>query len=144
MTRAPLLRLWAPRAIRLVLAGIFLYAGVVKAGASEQFAVALAPFTFLSDGAAGTLARLLPWIEVAAGFLLLLPRVHRLGSLLVLLLCAAFVTALTWALANGIVVSCGCFGGDEPPSAAAMLGAIVRDLVLAALAATTFLGAIQK
>ncbi len=125
--------LWAARISRLVLAGIFLYAGIVKASASEQFAVALAPFTILPEWSIGVFARTLPWIEVGAAILILLPRVHRIGSALILFLCLLFAGALTWALANGIIVSCGCFGGDEPPSAATMQLAILRDIALATL-----------
>jgi hypothetical protein len=36
-------------AIRLFLAGIFFYSGIVKASSSAQFAVALAPFTLIPE-----------------------------------------------------------------------------------------------
>jgi len=127
----------ASLASRLLLGGIFLYAGLIKAGASEEFAVALAPFTILPGWGAAALARFLPWVEIAAGALILTPRAHRAGSLLILTLCLLFAAALLWALANGIVVSCGCFGGDAPPSATAMLAAALRDLALATLALFT-------
>ena len=37
-------------------------------------------------------------------------------------------------MANGIVVSCSCFGEDEQPSLAKMTLSLLRDIVLAALA----------
>jgi len=126
--------LWTSRVSRLLLAAIFLYAGIVKASASEQFAVALAPFTILPEWSIGVFSQTLPWFEVGAAILILLPRVHRIGSALILFLCLLFTGALSWALANGIIVSCGCFGGDEPPSTAAMQLAILRDIALATLA----------
>lgn len=129
--------LWCVAAIRVGLGGIFLFAGAIKAGASEEFALALVPFTILPESWTGTFAILLAWTEMAAGLLILLPRVHRLGSALILLLALLFVGVLTWALSNGIVVSCGCFGGDETPSAAAMQMAIFRDLGIACAAGCT-------
>lgn len=125
---------WAWRATRFVLGALFLWAGIVKAGASEGFAVALAPFTILPAAWLAPFAISLAWTEIVAGALILLPRVHVAGALMIFLLSLAFIGVLTWALANGIIVSCGCFGGDSPPSASAMRLAIARDVVIAAAA----------
>ena len=124
-------------AIRAFLGAVFLYAGIIKAGASEQFALALVPFTFVPIGWLGTLAIALPLAEIAAGILILLPRVHMAGSVLICLLSLTFIGTLSWALSNGIIVACGCFGADETPSAFKMLIAIARDIVFFLLAAAT-------
>ncbi|MFZ4775527.1 MAG: MauE/DoxX family redox-associated membrane protein [Terrimicrobiaceae bacterium] len=129
--------LWSLLLTRFILGGIFLYAGTIKAGASEEFALALIPFSILPDSWTGPVAILLAWTEITAGALILLPRVHRLGSALILVLALVFIGVLTWALANGIIVSCGCFGSDEPPSASAMRTSILRDIAIAAAAALT-------
>jgi uncharacterized membrane protein YphA (DoxX/SURF4 family) len=121
-------------ALRIVLAAIFLYAGVFKATASEQFLVALVPFTFLPATLLLPVSLLLPVIEILAGLLLLLPRTHRLGAALALALLLIFIGVLGWALSQGIIVSCSCFGEDDEPSAWKMIIAILRDLVLAAMA----------
>ncbi len=42
------------------------------------------------------------------------------------LLCLLFIAVLGWALANGIIVSCACFGQDETPSAAKMAMSLIR------------------
>ncbi len=123
--------------IRFVLGGTFLFSGAIKAGASEEFALALAPFSILPESWIGPFAVTLAWTEIAAGLLILLPRVHRLGSALILCLTLLFIGALTWALTNGLIVSCGCFGGDGTPSAAAMQWAILRDVGIASAAALT-------
>jgi putative oxidoreductase len=120
--------------LRLVLAGLFLWAGGVKASASQAFAVALAPFTFVPPELVPGLAIGLAWLEIGAGVLLLLPRIHEAGAALVAGLCTMFIAVLLWALANGIIVSCGCFGGDEPPSAARMWQAVFRDVGILAAA----------
>jgi len=128
------LLLWAWRITRIALGLTFLYAGMIKAGASEEFALALVPFTMIPDAWTGIFAVSLAWTEIAAGLLILLPRVNRFGSALILFLALLFAGVLTWALANDIIVSCGCFGGDAPPSAHAMRVAIARDVVIAAAA----------
>ncbi len=119
---------------RVALGCLFLYAGFVKAGASERFALTLAPFTIISGAWTQVFAIGLALTEIAAGLLILLPRVHRIGSVLILLLSFLFIGVLTWALANNIIVSCGCFGRESPPSASAMLLAILRDVVISAAA----------
>lgn len=124
---------------RLLLAGVFLYAGLVKASSSAQFANALIPFTFLGDQWLGPISRTLPLVEIAAAILILLPWTRRLGAAILLLLCLLFIAVLGWALANGIIVSCACFGQDETPSAAKMAMSLVRDAGLAALAAVVLI-----
>lgn len=122
--------------LRLMLAGIFLYAGVFKLGASESFAVTLMSFLGISPDWMKTTAISLAWVEVIAGFLLLMPRVYFLGAALILGLSFFFIGILTWALANGIVIDCNCFGFDSSPSAMKMLMAIGRDVIIAAAAMT--------
>jgi hypothetical protein len=121
-------------ACRLVLAAVFLYAGVIKASAGAAFLLALLPFTFVPAAWLAPIAAILPLVEIAAGVLLLWPRTARLGAGLALGLLVLFCGALGWALANGIIVACGCFGNDETPSAAAMTWALVRNAALAAAA----------
>ncbi|MFM8764411.1 MAG: MauE/DoxX family redox-associated membrane protein [Spartobacteria bacterium] len=121
--------------LRIALAGVFFYAGAVKAGASQEFAVALLPFTFVPPNWTLPLALGLAWMEILAAIFLLLPRIFPLGAALVSGLCVLFIGVLTWALWNGIIVSCGCFGADDSPSAWKMWLAIGRDILLLAAAA---------
>ena len=125
-------------AIRLILAGIFLYSGLIKASSSAQFAIALAPFTFLPENSLRPLSILLPLCELAGGALILIPRTKHLGAGVIFGLCVLFAIVLGWALANGIIVSCSCFGEDDEPSAIKMGIAFGRDLVLAGLALSVF------
>jgi putative oxidoreductase len=121
-------------AIRLFLAVIFLYSGLVKASGSAQFAIALAPFTLIPETWIRPLSVLLPLAEIAGGALILAPPTKPIGACLVLGLCLIFITALSWALANGIIVDCSCFGEEQRPSLAKMILALMRDIFLAALA----------
>jgi uncharacterized membrane protein YphA (DoxX/SURF4 family) len=121
-------------AIRLFLAAIFLYSGLVKASGSAQFAIALAPFAMIPNYWIHPLSILLPLAEIVGGIFILVSRTKTVGACLLLMLCLVFVAALGWALANGIIVDCSCFGQEQRPSAPRMTLALVRDAFLAMLA----------
>ncbi len=116
--------------LRLTLAGVFLYAGFVKMGPSERFAITVAQFTFVPPVLIGLLAASLGWIEIATGGLLLVSRTKRIGAALAAGLLLLFIAALAWALQQGLIVDCGCFGEDPSPSRGKMLFALGRDVVL--------------
>jgi putative oxidoreductase len=118
---------------RLLLAAIFLFAGAIKASDSSQLAVAIAAFTDLPEGMTALAATLLPFIELAAGILLLLPKLFRIGAAIALALLALFMAAIGWALSEGLIIDCACFG-ESTPSLAGMWFALGRDAVLAAMA----------
>lgn len=120
--------------LRLILGITFLYAGIVKASASQAFAIALLPFTFIDTTWTGPLAMGLAWMEILAGVLVLTPKIHEAGAAMIAGLCAVFIAVLSWALWNGYIVSCGCFGEDMAPSVGKMLLAIGRDIFLLAAA----------
>ena len=121
-------------ALRVILASIFLYSGLIKASSSAQFAIALAPFTFLPETWIRPLSILLPLCEIIAGLLILVSPTKHFGAGVIFVLCILFATVLGWALASGIIVSCSCFGEDDQPSAIKMALALGRDLFLAGLA----------
>lgn len=121
--------------IRLLLAGVFFYAGFVKMGTSERFAITVAQFTFLPPILIGAVAATLGWIETAVAALLLIPRTKKIGAAIAAVLLLGFIVALGWALQQGIIVDCGCFGEDPLPSRGKMIFALGRDAVLLALTA---------
>ncbi len=130
--------LWAAR---VFVAGLFLYAGGIKAGASEGFAITISQFSILPAPLITIAAILLPFAEIVGAILLLIPRTTRMGAALLSALLVVFLTALTWALSQGLIVDCGCFG-DEPPSRDRMVATILRDVVL--LAITLPLAAVRR
>lgn len=121
--------------LRIALGLLFLYAGWSKTMASDQFLLALVPFTFVPGELLPWIAFILPTVEIAGG-LLLLAGFRRIGGGIIFLLCLLFIGVLCWALLNDIIVACSCFGHDETPSAGKMWLSVARDvgLALAALA----------
>src|SRR5205814_189673 len=59
------------------------------------------------------LAITLPWIEVAAGLLLIVGIWARASSLVIALMLAVFLAAIGQAIARGLNISCGCFSTVE-------------------------------
>jgi len=126
---------WFFYALRLVLAAVFLYAGLIKASASAQFAVSLAPFTILPEALIDPVATLLPWIEITAALLIICHPTKKIGAAVIILLCLLFCAVIGWALSQDIIVSCACFGRDETPSSSKMQLTIVRNVFLTLAAA---------
>ena len=118
---------------------LFLAAGLLKGSDSARFAVALVPFTFLPSTWIGAISLLIPILETLGGVLILVERTKRAGAGILLFLCLLFMVALGWALANGMIVSCSCFGREETPSESAMIVAFTRDILLAVLSAAVLL-----
>ncbi len=119
---------------RILIAGVLLYAGVLKLGASERFTVTVAKFAVLPDAWLGAFVLALPAVEVLAGILLLIPRTAQTGACLAAGLLTVFIAALAWAWSQGFTVDCGCFGTeDEPAPGNAIPLALARDVVLLAI-----------
>ncbi|PTX95215.1 hypothetical protein DB345_13080 [Spartobacteria bacterium LR76] len=118
--------------LRIALGSVFLYAGGIKAMATESFALTLMPFTFVPPEAYDWIALLLPYTELLAGLFIIFG-LPRIGAALILGLSILFCYVIGWALSNQIIVSCGCFGTeDTAPSAEKMAWAMRRDVLLAA------------
>lgn len=120
----------------LLLGGIFLYAGSLKAWRPSQLAQDIFSYEILPYSAAAALAVYLPWLETLAGVGLFLPRA-RWGALAILQgLLVVFMLALGWAWFRGLDISCGCFGSsDEPANFPLLMGRDV-GLLLAAILLT--------
>jgi putative oxidoreductase len=124
--------------LRLGLGALFVVAGVLKLRDPTAFATDIANYQLL-PGLAPYLAAALPLTEVLAGLLLVVGRgAWRLSAAVAIgLMMLAFTGAASSALARGIDISCGCFGGDRGTVDGLT---IARDLaLLAAVAAVLFL-----
>jgi uncharacterized membrane protein YphA (DoxX/SURF4 family) len=94
---------------RLLLGGLFVAAGALKALDPSSFANDVARYGLVPDALINVFALALPWIELLAGGLLVVGAWTRAGALVIAALNAAFLVAVSVALARGLEV-CGCFG----------------------------------
>lgn len=104
--------------VRLYLGVIFLMACWHKIADPGAFAIDIATYQILPLGLVNVMAITLPWIELAAGLMLVLGLRGRTGALLVAGMMAVFTVAVSIAVARGLDMSCGCFasqGANEDP-----------------------------
>jgi uncharacterized membrane protein YphA (DoxX/SURF4 family) len=133
---------------RLILGGIFIFAGyakvflpnshlwpwfVLKFSISTNlanFATQVESYKLLSPGGVSFVAHTLPFTEMILGLLLLIGWRLRIWGAIVSLLMLGFLTVVTRAYLLHMDINCGCFATPEPIS----LKKIFEDGALAALA----------
>lgn len=129
---------WVRLILRMVLGGVFLYAGILKMQAPQSFADSIATFQLLPITFINLLAISLPVFEMAVGVMLIIGVKPDLAAFSVLILTVVFAAALVSALARGLKIDCGCFGGG-PPSALKTWFSLGRDILLGGLACLIFI-----
>jgi len=126
---------------RLVLAGIFIYAGYAKLTlgmhprpplgvALTYFQLQVASYEILPPPAVYYVAHTLPFAEIALGLLLLIGWQLRIWASLISLVMVGFFVAVVRSYALGMQINCGCFAAPEPLT----IRTVFRDGALVALA----------
>jgi hypothetical protein len=128
---------------RLALGAIFIYAALLKIGAPQDFADAVASYHLLPSAIVNLVALGLPLFELACGMLLLTPQFCATALLSVISLLGIFLAALLWALARNLPVNCGCFGAEVFPDAGPGI-ALARDLGLLLCALLAYRHELQR
>ena len=133
---------------RLLLGGIFVYAGiskiffpnthlwpmfVLKFSVSTNlatFAQQVESYKLLSPVGVDFVAHVLPFAEIALGLLLLIGWGLRIWASLVTLVMLGFLTVVTRAYLLHMNINCGCFATPEPLT----IKTVIRDSLFTALA----------
>ena len=98
------------RILDFVLAGIFIYAGALKAFDPVQFASDVDNYKILPWPVSVALAFYLPWLEIFCALGLVLRFLYR-GALSILTVSiVVFTLATIAAKVRGLDITCGCFG----------------------------------
>jgi putative oxidoreductase len=95
---------------RIILGGVFIWAGILKIFNPLGFAQDIANYRVFPQAVSFFLALFLPWIEVFCGALVILGVLRRSSSLLLSGLLVSFLVLIVTTLIRGIDVECGCFG----------------------------------
>ncbi len=123
--------IWPYRVVRVSLAALFIYGGVVKLFDPKAFARTISGYDLVPEALLPVVAIGLPIIETIAGLGLLL---DIQGSLAVIAgLLGMFVLVLGYGISLNLDVDCGCFGAEDLAKQAGLRQAFRRDLVLAGL-----------
>ena len=127
--------LW--RIVALIIGGIFIYAGVIKAMDPVAFANDIDNYKILPWPLVVRLAFYLPWLELLCGLALILRFFYRGGLFILTGLTFVFIAASVIAKVRGLDITCGCFGHASQNWS--FSGHLALDLViLAALLALYF------
>jgi uncharacterized membrane protein YphA (DoxX/SURF4 family) len=130
---------WLRLLLRLMLAGVFLYAAWTKLRQPWlMFALSIDAYQLLPEWAVLTTARVLPWLELAIGVLLLIGVWLRYVSILAAAILGVFFAIMLLSFGKGMGIDCGCFGVGEPLTAKTL----ARDGLL--LAAAIMLAVLAK
>jgi uncharacterized membrane protein YphA (DoxX/SURF4 family) len=114
--------------LRIGLAGLFIYAGVVKLVDPKAFARTVSAYGIIPDALLPVVAIGFPILETVSGIGLLF---DIRGSLAVISgLLTLFVVVLGFGVLKDLDVDCGCFGVEELAKQDSLRRALYRDLAL--------------
>ncbi|HEX2854147.1 MAG TPA: MauE/DoxX family redox-associated membrane protein [Opitutaceae bacterium] len=98
---------------RVILAALFLYAGIMKLRDPAGFAEELENYRLISGRVATSAGYLVPWLEILAAAALLTKPLRLGGWLASVALSAGFTAFVVSAWMRGLDISCGCFGSSD-------------------------------
>jgi uncharacterized membrane protein YphA (DoxX/SURF4 family) len=113
---------------RLFVGGLFLYAAATKLPDMAKFAVDVANYRLLPASLVPVTAAVVIGLEVVTGVALVLGVWARPAAIALSGLLVVFTAGIAQALARGIDLKCGCFGGQQ----AATWWTVLRDLAILA------------
>lgn len=126
---------------RLLFGAVFVYAGAQKMADPAAFASVIFNYQMLPAKFVYGAALIMPAVEVACGFALWVNSLARGASVILNVLMAAFMGAMGVAMARGLDVSCGCFGGA---GAQVSKETMIRDAVILGIGLVAMWGAFAQ
>ena len=126
---------WIGLVARVVVGGVWLWAGLLKLPDPETSITAVRAYQLLPTPAAELVGRGLPIVEVLVGACLVLGLITRASGVLSAVLQVAFIVGIASVWARGISIDCGCFGdgGYDADAFSKYPWEIARDTGLLAL-----------
>ncbi len=128
---------WVGLLARLLVGGIWIWAGLIKVPHPEESVTAVRAYQLLSPSLADGVGRVLPMLEVVVGACLVVGLLVRVTGGLSALLQVAFIVGIASVWIRGISINCGCFGdgGYDPDAFSKYPWEIARDTGLLLLSA---------
>ncbi|NOR12324.1 MAG: DoxX family membrane protein [Candidatus Aminicenantes bacterium] len=126
---------------RLVVGGVFIWAGLLKILDPLEFAQNIANYRVFSRDLSLLAAIVLPWLEILCGVLVIFGIFRSASSLLLSSLLAAFLVLITVTIFRGLDVDCGCFGSLGRHVDYSLL---LADIVLLYLTLSIFVSSLSR
>jgi putative oxidoreductase len=115
--------------LRVVFAGIFLWASVDKIIDPAAFSKSINNYHIVPGPFVNIFALSLPWVEALVGIGLLTGIWGKASAWLTQLMMIMFTIALFIAISKGVSIDCGCFS-QNPEVKGSLMVAAVRDIVM--------------
>jgi putative oxidoreductase len=112
---------------RLILGGLFIYAGIPKVADPHGFAKIIANYHLLPDILVSLPAIILPWLEIITGFFLVVGIFKRTSAIVLSSLLVVFICAIGFNLIRGLNFDCGCFSTIATKTGSNPVGLLIRD-----------------
>ena len=111
LTQTPV---WVSTLARLILAGVLLAAGILKAIDPAGSVATVRAYQLVSSPLATPIGWGLPFLEIGLGLLLLVGLHTRVAAIVSAFLLITLLAAVISVAARGLSIDCGCFGGGGP------------------------------
>jgi len=131
-------------AARIILGIVFVYAAYAKLHFNGMwhlrdyyffFAMGIDSYKMMPLALVEWMAKILPWLELGLGTLLIVGAGVRWVGLMVTVLLVVFMVALAHAALGGLEINCGCFGNNSvKPSHELIVDGVLITLALAVTA----------
>ncbi|MDO9457740.1 DoxX family protein [Nocardioides sp.] len=134
----PSAKQWLALLARLVVGGVWIWAGFAKLADPLGSVQAVQAYDLLPTSLAEPIGYALPAVEVVIGLALVVGVMSRGAAAISVVLFVGFVIGIASAWARGLEIDCGCFGGGgyDPDASSKYPVEIARDVAL--LAASLF------
>ena len=132
---------WIGLLCRVAFGALFVYAGAEKMVDADAFAQAIFNYQILPARLVQGAALVLPAVEVVCGLALCANVLVRGAAVVLSALMVVFLAALGLAMARGLNVDCGCFGGAGQ---AVTHETLLRDGVILAVGLIALWGAFAE
>ena len=112
---------------RVILGGLFVYAGAAKALGPLDFAQNIRNYDLVGQSPSFIAALILPWLEILSGVFLIAGIWKRGAALVISGLLAFFIVLTVVTMIRGLDIDCGCFGAIDRKAG---FGVILEDLAM--------------
>jgi putative oxidoreductase len=116
--------------IKLILGITFIYASFHKIEDPAGFAKILYGYSIFPVFSINILAITIPFIEIVAGFSIIMGLVPRSALLIINTMLLLFILAIGFNLLRGHQFNCGCFSTSSQSSTISNIYLLIRDLLL--------------
>ncbi|NBV42574.1 DoxX family membrane protein [bacterium] len=99
---------------QVVLSGIFIYAGIAKLWDPLRFASSILGYQIIPVSLVRPIVWVLPWIEIFAGLALITGWKVKQAAGTIAAMLVVFTLLLIYAISQGWIIDCGCFGKPHP------------------------------